>query len=111
VTIAPYQTVVSNTAPSISSIAMGSFYSSTSLPSNIVNVLMADDGELISPLMTVAHKHRMRVPKLGFAPTSAPGGTTFTGCPGSVKLYATGSGTTSMLTYFVCGVYHLRGRV
>ncbi len=112
VTIAPYQDYRSSfTGPLISSIAMGSFYSKTTTPGNIVNVLMAGDGELVSPLMVKPHKHTMKVPKLGFAPTSAPGGDTFRGCPGSVQLYATGVGSQSMLTYFVCGVYELRGRV
>ncbi len=113
VTIAPYSngTTSSGTNSRLTSIAMGSFYSKTSIPSNIVNVLMSDDAELVSPLMVVPHTHRYRVPKLGFAPTSSPGGTSFYGCPGSVQLYATGDGTNSMLTYFVCGHYHLRGRL
>ncbi len=112
VTVAPYLAPgLSMTGPMISSLAMSSCYSKTSIPSNIVSVLTQDDGELISPLMVKAHTHRMRVPQLGFAPTSAPSGTTFYGCPGSIQLYATGTGTQSLLTYFVCGVYELRGRV
>lgn len=113
VTVAPYSngTTSSGTNSRLTSLAMGSFFSKTSLPSNIVSVLMADDGELISPLMVKSHTHHMRVPALGFAATSAPGGTPFYGCPGSVQLYATGDGTNSMLTYFVCGVYRLRGRL
>jgi hypothetical protein len=113
VTIAPYSngTTSSGTGSRLTSIAMGSFFSKTSLPSNIISVLNADDGELVSPLMVKPHSHHMRVPLLGYAPTSSPGGTTFYGCPGSVQLYATGDGTNSMLTYFVQGVYELRGRV
>lgn len=114
VTVAPYSngTTSSGTNSRLTSLAMGSFYSKTSTPSNIVQVLMADDATLVSPLMVKPHRHRMRVPRLlGFAPTSSPAGTTFYGCPGSVQLYATGDGTNSMLTYFVCGIYELRGRL
>lgn len=113
VTIAPYSngSTSAGTSSRLTSIAMGSFFSKTSIPSNIVSVLMADDGELVSPLMVKPHRHRMRIPTLGFAPTSSPAGSTFYGCPGSVQLYATGDGTNSMLTYFVCGIYELRGRV
>ncbi len=113
VTIAPYQATpgLSITGPLISSIAMGSFYSKSTLPSNIVQVLTAGDAELVSPLMVKAHKHTMKVPRLGFAPTSSPAGDTWRGCPGNIQLYATGTGSQSMLTYFVCGVYELRGRI
>lgn len=114
VTITPYSngSTSSGTNSRVTSCAMGSFYSKTSLPSNIISVLDADDATLVSPLMVKPHTHHMRVPKvLGFAPTSSPGGDTYRGCPGSVQLYATGDGTNSMFTYFVCGIYQLRGRV
>ncbi len=113
VQITPYSngTTSSGTNSRITSIAMGSFLSKTSIPSNIISVLASDESDTVSPLMVKPHRCHLRVPVLGFAPTSAPGGDTYRGCPGSVQLYATGDGTNSILTYFVCGIYQLRGRV
>ncbi len=101
----------SGTNSRLTSCVTGSFYSSTSLPANVVAVRMAGDSKAMSPLTTKPHIHRMKVPQLGYASTSAPGGTTFYGCPGCIKLYATGDGTNSMMTYYVIGEYLLRGRV
>jgi hypothetical protein len=101
----------SGTNSRLTSCITGSFYSSTSLPANIVSVTLAGDSKPMSPLAVRPHVHRMKVPRLGFASVASPGGTTFYGCPGSIKLYATGDGTNSMMTYYVIGEYLLRGRV
>lgn len=110
VIVAPYGS--NHTSASITSIALGSFLSRTSVPANIVDVLTAPDGCLVSPLMSVPHRQVMRVPELLFAPTSSPGGSTSMGCPGSISLYLTATAvSTGVLTYAVVGRYHLRGRL
>lgn len=98
-------------APAITSIAMGSFLNKGSVPSTILSVLVAPDGHLISPHMTTPQGCRLVAPVLGFAPTTTPAGTTAYGCPGYIHLYATGVASTAILTYVIVARYHLRGRM
>jgi hypothetical protein len=98
-------------APAITSIAMGSFLNKGSVPSTILSVLLAPDGKLISPNMVAPTGCHLKAPPLGYAPTTSPAGTTAYGCPGYIHLYATGVASTAILTYVVVGRYHLRGRM
>jgi hypothetical protein len=106
--VCPYS---GQSAPAITSIAIGSFLNKGSVPGSILNVLVAPDGKLLAPNMVVPSGVHMKAPSLGFAPTTAPAGTTAYGCPGYIHLYATGVASTAIMTYVVVGRYHLRGRM
>jgi hypothetical protein len=110
--VSPYQGVTNGTAPCLTSIAMGSFLNKGSTPSSILSVLVARDGKLISPLMTTPQGIKLTAPKLGFAPTTTPAGTSAYGCPGYIHLYCTsGQLSKPILTYYIVARYHLRGRM
>lgn len=95
----------------ITSIATGAFLNKGSTPSTILNVLDSDNGTIVSPLMVKPHICKLKVPKLSYAPTTTPAGTSAYGCPGYVHLYCTAKVSTSILTYQLVAHYSLRGRM
>lgn len=105
VALAPY-----GDTSKVLALAVGNFPSSISTPSTITSVVVGAHGKLLSPLMTRPHVQHMSISDLVFASTAAPSATAGAGCPGSIKLYLTGTTTGGMLTFMVTGRYHLRGR-
>jgi hypothetical protein len=91
-------------------VGIGSFPSTISNPSTLVEVVTGQNGKLLSPLMTKPHVQHMTISDLVYASTAIPSATAGAGCPGSIKLYVTGTTTGAVMTYQVVGVYHLRGR-